>query len=142
MRKRLFKKLTSGTYGMTPKMYKWFVQNNSIALAKWYGDEIKRQINFSLDEQIKFIKKDAKRKVKQIKFLIKYFPHYCDEKSIYICTERNCKMQFDKSIIEAVETNNYMPVLIDFMVCSEGLYKEYYQNVVLPSHVIYNCVDV
>ncbi len=134
MRKRLFNKLTSLTYGVTPKMHKWFVQNNS----KAFGNEIKHPINFSLDEQIKFIKKDAKRKVKQIKFLIKYFPHSCDEKSIYIYIDRICTIQFDKSKIEAVETNNYIPVLVDFMACSEGLYKEHYQNVVLPSHVIYN----
>lgn len=111
MKKRLFNKLTSQTYGVTPKMYKWFVQNNSKALAKWYGNEIKNPINFSVDEQIKFIKKHTKRTVKRIKFLIKHFPHYCDEKSIYIRIERNCGIQIDKSIIRAVETNDYASVL-------------------------------
>ena len=115
MKKRLFNKLTSGTYGVTPKMYKWFVQNNSKAWAKWYGDEIKRPISFSVDEQIKFIKKHTKRTVKQIKFLIRHFPHSCDEKTIYIYIDRNYTMQFDKSTIKIAETRDYASVLKNYL---------------------------
>lgn len=111
MKKRLFNKLTSVTYGVTPKMDKWFVQNNSKALAEWYGDKIKHPINFSVDEQIKFIKKHAKRTVKQIKFLIRHFSHSCDEKSVYIYIDSVCTMQFDKSVFKVVKTNDYVSVL-------------------------------
>ena len=109
MKKRLFNKLMSPTYGLTPKMDRWLCQN----YLKRYGNDIKNPINFSLDEQMKFNKKHCKRTVKRIKILCKHFKHHSDENSIYIDTKRmweglaGYSIQFSKLFFKAVETNDY-----------------------------------
>lgn len=109
MKKRLFNKLMSPTYGLTPKMDRWLWQN----CLKRDGIDIKNPIIFSLDEQLKFNKKHCKRTVKRIKILCKHFKHYSDENSIHIETKRmweglgEYSMQFSKLFFKAVETNDY-----------------------------------
>lgn len=110
MKKRLFNKLMSPTYGSpTPKMDQWLLQNN----LKRYGNEIKNPIIFSLDEQMKFNKKHCKRTVKQIKILCNHFKHHSDENFVYIDIGQMWEglagftIQYSKLFFKAVETNNY-----------------------------------
>lgn len=92
MKKRLLNKLLSENYSTTPKIRKWMWQNNIII----HGMKIDYPIIFSLDEQIKFNKKDVKRTAKKIKILCNHFKHSSDWDKIYIKINHTCTVQFDK----------------------------------------------